>query len=465
MTEKKPYPNKYYAPFILYPTTMWNNAIGNEFAEKYLGLDESAGDYVLYISIPFCRVKCKSCPYFIEILPKHDPKNKENPYVEALIKDIQRWASYPRWRDGKLRAIYIGGGTGSILTTTNLKKIIDAIFKVFPVADDYSLTLEGNADDFTPDKIKYVAHSPINRISLGVQSFDQDILNIVGSPHIAQSSEQVIKALQSEGFDHIQLDLMYNMPGHTMTVWKNDLEKLKQLGIKHFTTYLYRFHDGSLQQKYLEEGTVPPVWDNESPVVKNMYKNATKVAEDMGFNMYMFDHYAVPGYESPYQYWTFKEGVDALGIGAGAYSFINSYRSGTKKDVNEYIKAVNSDEHLITSVSEKMSLRVRKERYVIFAFQYSYIYFEEYKKHFSSDFMVDFGEIVEKLTQKGLVEVFDNRIEMTALGQEWHMNIFLEFFSPEFWEDAEALKQPNWAMNIPMVMLSSSKREYWLGSN
>jgi len=460
-----PYPNKCYLPFILYPPAMYANKLGHDFAEKHLDLDIPADDYVLYVSIPFCRVQCKSCPYFIKILDPTDRKNQEDTYVDALIKDMERWATYPRWKNGKLRSIYIGGGTGTIFRTSNIKRIIDVIFDKFPVASDYSLTLEGNARDYDEEKLDYVANSEITRVSLGVQSFNADLLKIIGSPHAAEESTRVILGLQKRGFYNIQMDFMYNLPGHSMDVWKSDLEKLKELNIKHFTIYLYRIHSGTMQEKNVQNGKVPAMQDRESPMVKAMYREALELANSLGFNMYMFDHFAAEGNESSYNYWTFKEAVDALGIGAGAYSFINSYRTGTAKDVEGYIKEVNEGKHLITAVSAKMDSRVRKERYVIFAFQYYTVDFDAYYRQFSSHFLDDFGDIVRKLENKELIIKYPDRIELTQLGKDWHMNVFLEFFTPKFWENLQALDEPNWAMNIPMVELSSKRREYWLGND
>lgn len=459
----RPYPQKCTIPFLLYPPRMWKNAIGERFAYDNLGLEASAGDYVLYLSIPFCRVKCKSCPYFIDYLPSGKEMHLEDDYVGAMVADMRKWSQLPRWRDGKLRAIYIGGGTGNIISTANLKRLVDTVFECFPVAADYSLTLEGNTRDYTPDKIDYVAAGPINRISLGVQSFDPVLLKTIGSPHAAESSIAVIEEFHKRGFYNIQLDLMFNLPGHTIQVWREDLAKLKALSIKHFTIYLYRVHEGTAQDKAIKSGAVQPLLDKESAYVRNMYLDAIRAAEEMGFKMYMFDHFAQPGYENQYNYWTFRMARDALGIGAGAYSFINGYRSGTEKDVRQYIKTVNEGQFMVTAVSEEMSLRVRMERYVIFALQYFLIDFKEFRTQFGVDFLEEFRPIVERLRRKGLITVSDDRIEMTDLGKDWHMNVMLEFANEKFWSDRDARRHPNWAMNIPMVDIFENNYEKWLG--
>lgn len=335
----RPYPNKCYLPFILYPPGMHRNSEGEAFLSRLTALDDDGGDFVLYIGVPFCRIRCKSCPYFISILPENDKHNREDAYLDALIRDIEHWASLRRWKTGLVRNIYIGGGTGSVLTTANLQRLVDAIFSLFKVADDYEFTLEGNARDFDDEKIDFLVGSKINRVSLGVQSFQPEILATIGSPHAANDSIRVIRAFQSRNFRNIQLDLMYNMPGHTLEIWRQDLKMLSELEIPHFTIYLYRIHKETPQAKFIEKGTVNRPAHAETPMVKAMYAEAKDLAEAMGFTMYMVDHFCKPGFENMYNHWNWKIYVDTLAIGPGSYSYFDGYRLGTDTDVEAYVAA------------------------------------------------------------------------------------------------------------------------------
>lgn len=463
MIDTKPYPEKCYLPFIFYPTAMWSNQYGNSFVQEHLDLEKPCGDYVLYISIPFCRVRCKGCPYFVELLTKNDPKNKEQAYLDALIKDIRKWGKYPRWAKSLLRAIYIGGGTGSILTTANLKRLLDALCESFPVTKDTEITLEGNARDYDEEKIDYVANSPINRISLGVQSFDSEVLKMVGSPHAAEASERVIRDLQKRGMVNIQLDMMYNMPGHSIDVWRRDLEKLRDLGITHLTIYLYRIHEGTPQEKLIKEGRLPEMEDRESPMVKMMYREAREIAKEMGFELYMHNHFCRPGFRSIYNDYNLEHVSDTLGIGAGAYSLIDNYRIGTSKEVEEYIETVNAGHHMVTTISEKMDCLNHKERYIMFTLQYFRIYFGRYRNRFQTELMDDFGHIIKRLLHKKLVSIHEDRVEMTELGKEWFLNVVLEFVNSKFWGNAQSKNEHNWSMNVVLVDLLADNREKWLG--
>lgn len=312
------YNHRCYMPFILYPPDMYDLSVQEQqFAiENSLSLDKPGIDFVMYLSVPYCRVRCKACPYFIGLLPKTADKRTDilDRYIAALVKDMKRHAADDRWGKARLRGVYIGGGTGSLLDIHHLEQILGTLSDQFNLADDCEITLEGNAEDFTPGKTAYIASSIINRISLGAQSFQPDILITVGSPHKAQQIIETIEMLRTAGLDHIQLDMMYNMPGHTLEHWKKDFEVLFHLGIKHLTTYLYRVTPGTQQEKLISAGRVPPVADAESEIVKSMQSMIMQFAAEAGMINYMHEHYALPGYESRYNQWTMTECVDALGI-------------------------------------------------------------------------------------------------------------------------------------------------------
>ncbi len=458
-----PYPNKCYLPFILYPPGMHRVQGGAEWLESHVDLTQEGNDFVLYLGVPFCRTRCKSCPYFISLLSEKDSQGREDAYVNALIKDMKKWASYRRFGTGTVRNIYIGGGTGSILRTENLRRLVDAVFETFHVSDDYEFTLEGNARDFDEEKIDYVASSRINRLSFGVQSFQSEILSIVGSPHAADDSIRVIKAFQARGMDNIQLDLMFNMPGHTLDVWRRDLETLATLDVPHFTIYLYRIHKDTIQHKLISKGKVERPRDLEGPMVKAMYAEAVEIAEQLGYRMYMVDHFCKPGYENMYNHWNWKVYIDTLAIGPGSYSYFDGYRLGTETDVEKYVETVESGDFLISTVTDALSPRVQRERYVVFALLYYEIEYDFYRSKFGTSFREDFADELERLESKGLVELTEDRMRLTKLGLVWHTNVILEFFNEAFWNDADSLREPNWSLNGVMVEAGAHPREYWLG--
>jgi oxygen-independent coproporphyrinogen-3 oxidase len=458
-----PYPNKCYLPFILYPPGMHRVPGGREWLESHIDLQQQGNDFTLYIGIPFCRTRCKSCPYFASLLSENDSRGREELYVEALVNDLKRWGAYNKFATGLLRNIYIGGGTGSILKTRNLKRIVDTVYETFRVAEDAEFTLEGNARDYDTEKIDYVVSSKINRISLGVQSFQPEILGVIGSPHAADDSARVIKEFQARDFRNIQLDLMYNMPGHTLDIWKRDLETLSTLDVPHFTIYLYRIHNDTIQAKLISKGKLDRPKDPEGPMVKAMYREALEIAEAAGYKMYMVDHFCKEGYENEYNYWNWKVYVDTLAVGPGSYSYFDGYRFGTETDVEKYVEASNQGDFLVSTVTDELSPRVQRERYVIFALLYYEIEYAFYESKFGTSFTEDFADELERLERKGLITLEPDRMVLTKLGLIWHTNVILEFFNPAFWGDTDSLSEPNWSLNGVMVEVGAHPRSHWLG--
>ncbi|BET96036.1 coproporphyrinogen-III oxidase family protein [Xenorhabdus taiwanensis] len=462
------YKNRCYMPFILYPPDMYDvvdSGLENQLIQS-LELEHDGTNFVMYLSVPYCRVCCKACPYFIDLLPMNSDKTQSvlDRYVETLVFDLKRHAAMRRWGNARLRGVYIGGGTGSLLEISHLNKILSTLNEYFKLADDCEITLEGNAKDFTKEKTLFIANSIINRISLGAQSFQPDVLKIVGSPHKAQQTIDTIRMLQDAGLEHIQLDMMYNMPNHTLEHWEKDFKVLHELGIKHLTTYLYRVTPGTRQESLIKAGRVSPVADAESIMVKKMQEMIKQFAADAGMHNYMYEHYALPGYESKYNHWTMKECVDALGLGPGAYSFINQRRTGISKDINRYTNAVLNGENTFTTASIQLTPKLSRQRYIIFNLLYYRIDKEHYRKAWGKECYDDFESIFDSLIRDNLIQETQTEWVVTESGKNWLQNIMLEFFDDSMWENSQALnqQQSSWAMNNHMIDIGASKKEFWL---
>lgn len=458
--------NRCYMPFILYPPDMYDVATPEDETrlQASLSLNSKGENFVMYLAVPYCRVRCKACPYFVGLLKKSEGSDPIDIYVDAIVQDLNRQAALKRWDTAKLRGVYIGGGTGSLLQVRHLDRILDTLGTKFQLSDDCEITLEGNAEDYTMEKIRFVANSAINRISLGAQSFQPEVLRTVGSPHKAQETENAIRMFQDAGLDNIQLDMMYNIPGHTIDLWEKDFEVLRTLGIKHLTTYLYRVTPGSQQEKLIKDGKVENVAPPDSQMVTEMQSMIRQFANDAGMVNYMLEHYALPGYESKYNRWTMTECVDALGIGPGAYSFINQRRTGTSKDIDAYIDAVNKGKSTFTTAGISLSPLMSRQRYIIFNLLYFHINKEHYRNTWGTEAYDDFHSIFNRLFSDGLMVDRPEEIRLTEVGKTWVQNIMLEFFDESMWENSAALKQQqsSWAMNNHMIDISAAKKTFWL---
>ncbi|WP_345119505.1 coproporphyrinogen-III oxidase family protein [Bartonella pachyuromydis] len=358
----------------------------------------------------------------------------------------------------------MGGGTGSLLEISQLERILSTLSQEFSLSHDCEITLEGNASDITKEKAVFIANSLINRISLGAQSFQPEVLKVIGAPHKAQQTIDVIKTLQEAGIENIQLDMMYNMPSHTTQHWEKDFKVLYDLNIKHLTTYLYRITPGTQQHSLIQAGKVPPVAEPESISVKEMQQMIRQFASDVGMNNYMYEHYALPSYESKYNHWTMKECVDALGIGPGAYSFINQRRTGISKDIEKYSNAVLAGKNTFTTAGIPLSLKLSKQRYMIFNLLYYQIDKKHYQQIWKSNCLEDFKDIFDILIRNSLLIDVGEYFVATETGKNWLQNMMLEFFDDSMWENSQALKQQqsSWAMNNHMIDIGAAKKDFWL---
>lgn len=187
-------------------------------------------------------------------------------------------------------------------------------------------------------------------------------------------------------------------------------------------------------------------------------------ATDAGMVNYMLEHYAKPGYESKYNQWTMTECVDALGVGPGAYSFINQRRTGTSKDVEAYIDTVNKGESIFTTASIPLTPLLSRQRYIIFNLLYFAIDKKHYKNSWGTELYDDFTEIFNRLIAENMMVDEPDAICLTELGKTWVQNIMLEFFDESMWENSAALnqQQSSWAMNNHMIDISASKKTFWL---
>lgn len=461
MNNEKLYPKKNPLPLIMYPPQMYNNNIGDEFLFDVVNIEEKINkDFGMYVAIPFCQQQCLSCPYFIEKVPG---QNEVEDYVNTLIQDLIRWSKHGRFEASQLKTVYIGGGTGSIISTELLNRLLDCIYANFNV-EDTTITLEANPTDLNEEKIDFIVKDKrITAVSIGVQSFNDKVLHSLGAPHKGKQALDCINSFKEKGFDRYNVDLIFNMPGHRMEDWKADLEIVKGLGVKHFTVYPYRLHWNSAQSKLIKEGKVPPTHDVESDYVTAMHKEAFKLADDLGLTMYMPNYWSAEGYELPYNHWNFRLGVDTLGVGPGGYSYINGVRFGTEKDVEGYMKAVKEGRHLISTASEKLSLRHQMERFIIQCLHCLKVDDKIFRDKFGVDVKTEFNDVLQRVYKKGVLKETEDGFTFTALGADWPINVLLEFFDDCFWGDKSAVELPVWAMNESMVDLISVQKAEWLG--
>ena len=276
----------------------------------------------LYVHIPFCKKRCLYCDFFSTTLLE-----RRQEYVEAVLQEIQNRrveAHEP------IRTIYLGGGTPSTLESTDIQRIIEEI----GTADAEEITMELNPGDATKEYLCALRAVGINRLSIGIQSFQDELLQLIGRRHNAHQAIEAVQMAQEAGFDNLSIDLMYALPTQTMAQWDADIETALKLGIQHISCYGLMYEEGTALTRQVEQGIIQPIdEDLENAMYDRLCERLTKA----GFVHYEVSNFALPNYESKHNssYW---DGTAYIGIGAGAHSYLPPVRSWNINDFDKYIR-------------------------------------------------------------------------------------------------------------------------------
>lgn len=290
----------------------------------------------LYIHIPFCASRCIYCGFYSTTLPQLQDR-----YVEAVCREME----FRRERD--LSTIYLGGGTPSQLSAENLRKIFLYINKVygtdFEEAEDGSemeITMECNPDDITPEFCETLRTLPVNRISMGAQTFSDSRLRFLRRRHTADEVRTAVKLLRSIGIGNISVDLMFGFPHETLEEWKSDIRECLALNVEHISAYSLMYEEGTPLYKMLVEGKIKEI-DEELSL--QMYETLINMLTAAGFEHYEISNFAKPSFRSRHNssYW---HGTPYIGIGAAAHSFDTVSRRWNVADIKTYIESIERGE-------------------------------------------------------------------------------------------------------------------------
>ncbi|MDD4489560.1 MAG: radical SAM family heme chaperone HemW [Paludibacter sp.] len=282
----------------------------------------------IYIHIPFCKQRCTYCDFYKET---ESANIQIDVFVDTLINEIQLRKSY--LHNENISTVYFGGGTPSILNLNQLKKIFKEIYGNFDVDDDAEITMEANPDDLSIAYFDSLSSLPFNRLSIGVQSFNNYHLKLINRRHDALQAKQAVENARKFGFSNISVDLIYALPGQTLDDWKNQLDEAFKLDIEHISAYGLTYEEGTLLWKQRNKGLVQVV---EDEVTLEMFDYMRLKMNENGFDAYEISNYAKPGFRSRHNsaYWQF---VPYIGLGPSAHSFDGRSRQWNIASVNEYI--------------------------------------------------------------------------------------------------------------------------------
>ena len=306
----------------------------------------------IYIHIPFCKQRCTYCDFYTEVAPQFIPV-----LIDSIIRELNIRKDY--LGNSQVSTIYFGGGTPSILSNEQFLLIFDAIYKLFTVAENAEITFEANPDDLTPEFLASLHELPFNRISIGIQSFDDKDLKRINRRHTSKQAVEAVKNAQKAGFGNISIDLIYGLPFQTLEAWGNQLDMALSLQIQHISAYGLTYEEGTVLWKQRENGKIEVVDDL---VMNEMYLLLLDKIKIKGFEAYEISNFALPGYQSRHNsaYWKQEP---YLGIGPSAHSYDVVSRQWNIASITDYIKAINSNS--VFYEREELSLNDRYNDFIM----------------------------------------------------------------------------------------------------
>lgn len=376
-----------------------------------------------YIHIPFCVSKCLYCDF----TSFSASESQIDRYVEALILEMRRFAEFESIQSAgvlpALKTLYIGGGTPSLLSNNHIFRIVDTVRALFGFVPDPEITVEMNPNTSGIDFLNSFIEASGNRVSLGVQSLDEDLLASMGRAHTAQEALDAIGLIQQAGILNISCDLIIGLPNQKIDQVISDIDILVQKGIRHISVYSLSLEEGTVfAQRYAEsiERLMPEDYE------RKMYHAVRNHLISLGYRHYEISNFAIPGFESRHNsmYWSASE---YYGFGLAAHSYVHSNRIGHIEDLDTYLSNVTGNPEAL--VSECVSIDVEEEQKEFFLLGLRMIDGVSVN-HFIERFgklPEDLFRILEKHVSDGLLEHQFDRYYLTLKGLDFANLVFRDF--------------------------------------
>jgi oxygen-independent coproporphyrinogen-3 oxidase len=378
--------------------------------ETRYGVGEGKASASLYVHIPFCERKCIYCDFYsIETLAPMEQ------FLSALVREIDSYAGFAA--GVTFQTLFFGGGTPSLLSPAQLRTVIDAVHSAFDIRPDAEVTVETNPGTVDPGKLAAFREAGVNRLSIGVQSFDDAELRFLGRIHNAEEAGRCIGLARDAGFDNLSMDLIYALPGQTIEQWERTLRHALALQPDHLSAYGLIVEDNTPLSKLVAAKQVSPhPPDSEA----GFFEHTMSTLEDHGFEHYEISNYARPGYRSAHNLNYWRHG-SYLGFGPSAHSFWNGSGDGQARrwwnvrSVNRYNSlvasgqtAVESEELLTTDllVTERLFLGLRSDGVNV----------REFRREFGNSVFERNEPLIRDLVRENLVTFSDDLLRLTPRG-------------------------------------------------
>ncbi len=383
----------------------------------------------LYFHIPFCRRRCGYCDFnTFAGMNQYIPA-----YVNALCKEVEIVLSQAS-SSNIAHTVYFGGGTPSLLTPEDFGQILDSIKRHIEIPANAEVTMEANPETVTEGSICEFSEKGFNRISFGMQSASRRDLHVLDRQHDNQSILNAILWSKRTGFQHINLDLIFGIPGQSLVSWRRTLELALSLGVDHFSVYSLILEDGTRLKRWIDHGLLESPDDD---LAADMYELTMGIMEKSGFNQYEISNWArTEGGRSRHnmQYWRY---LPYLGFGAGAHGFWEDTRTENVSLIADYIDRVNNPQELQfpagPAVIQTSHLspweRIQENMMVSLRLTQEGVSVSDLSQRYNANVLELFSAQISRLTRQGLVELIEdgNQLKLTRKGRLFGNRVFLEF--------------------------------------
>ncbi|ETP67877.1 oxygen-independent coproporphyrinogen III oxidase [Planococcus glaciei] len=372
----------------------------------------------LYIHIPFCHQICHYCD-FNKVFFKDQPVDA---YVDSVGKELALWKQEGAL-DQPLETIFLGGGTPTSLTPAQLQKLLGYIHQYVPMADNLEWTSEANPDELTKEKMQVLFDGGVNRLSMGVQSFDEDLLKRLGRTHSNGDVERAVAEAKEVGFTNLSFDLMYGLPGQTMAQWEDTLEQAFGFNLPHFSAYSLIIEPKTVFYNLMTKGKLNTVTED---LEADMYEKLMAEMEKRGLKQYEISNFGRPGFESRHNllYW---DNAEYIGVGAGAHGYVNGIRYSNHGPLKKYMAPLEEGVRPILNTHEVPVNEKMEEEMFLGLRKTAGVSISGFQEKFQQSLEEVYGAILEKEVANEHLEIEDGRVKLTKQGRFVGNEVFEQF--------------------------------------
>ena len=360
----------------------------------------------LYLHIPFCVKKCLYCGFYST---RYSPQ-QALAYISALRLEAARYKN--NFSKAVFDSVYIGGGTPTVLSREQWVSIFKIIHESFRLSENVEFTVEANPNTIAVDSITFLRAHGVNRLSIGVQSFSDRVLKILGRAHSAAQAEEAFKTARNAGFQNIGIDLIYGVPGQSQDDWASSVRRVLALKPEHISIYCLSLDEGS---QYIREAEAGRLALPDDDVAASMYEFALRALTGAGYRHYEISNFSLSGYECLHNmnYW---ERGEYLGLGPGAWSFISGERYHAVADIHEYSRRLTAGLSIVEDVETVKNGRAAEETIMLGLRTDKGVDLRKYEQEFGPEASRYLEACIAKLRGSGLVRVRDGRLMLTDRG-------------------------------------------------